>query len=205
MGTSSVLGGLGSLLSIPARDEHAGFAKIAEELGSYNDRWKQSRRLMHPWLHKKAAEDFHSSRPLQTRLLLHRLLESSDHMATLAHYVYGYKPECLDDPLLLNLKEATNNFITAALPSNFLVNLVPALIHVPEWFPGANWKRTACQWREQQEHAVNAAYEWTKAQMVQGEHGGSIVGSLLSDAQRLNLDADVIDDYVKQLAVTMFI
>ncbi|KAG9075697.1 hypothetical protein FRC06_009948, partial [Ceratobasidium sp. 370] len=199
---------------MPTRDEHAGFLKIAQELGSdvFSLRIFGSSVIV---LNSSEA----ATNLLEKRSGIYSD-QSSDHLstseeleaefyralsATLADYVYGYKTERSDDPLLLSLKEATNNFITAALPGNFLVNVVPALVHVPEWFPGASWKHTARQWREQQERAVNTAYEWTKAQMAQGEHGGSIVASLLGDAQRLNLDPDEVDDYVKHLAVTMFV
>ncbi|KAG8794026.1 hypothetical protein FRC12_000815 [Ceratobasidium sp. 428] len=267
---------IGHLLSLPSRDEHAGFMEMAKKLGNlfslhifgtpvlvvnssqdainllekrsnlysdrvcptmlsqpsltnwgkfvgflnYNERWKRSRRLMRPWLHKEAVQSLHSSHPIQTRLLLHRLLLLPGHLstsesleaeiykaisATLAHHVYGYEAESHDDPFLLNLREATNNFITAALPSNFMVNLFPALIHIPTWFPGAGWKRTAQQWRKQKEHAIDAVYDWTKIQMAKGECGPSMVSSLLNDSERLGLDSDEIDDYVKHLAVTLFV
>jgi hypothetical protein len=44
----------------------------------YNDRWRKSRRLMHPWLNKQAAESFHDSQQLEARLLLQRLLQSAN-------------------------------------------------------------------------------------------------------------------------------
>jgi hypothetical protein len=48
--------------------------KIIDFLG-YNDRLKKSRRLMHPWLTKKACESFHESKMQDARLLLQRLME----------------------------------------------------------------------------------------------------------------------------------
>ncbi|KAG9091481.1 hypothetical protein FS749_016515 [Ceratobasidium sp. UAMH 11750] len=184
----------------------------------YNDRWRKCRRLVHTWLHKKAAEDFHPSQQLQVRLLLQRLLQASGRLssdeleaelyrmsaATLVHSVYGYTLRSSDDPFVLGLKEAMENGTTAALPSNFLVNLFPALIHVPEWFPGARWKRTAREWRERKDQAVDNTYNWTKAQIAQGSSQPSIVASMLERAAQLGLNPNEVDDYVKQVAVTLF-
>ncbi|QRV88350.1 cytochrome P450 family protein [Ceratobasidium sp. AG-Ba] len=269
---------IGHLLSLPSRDEHAGFLEMSQRLGSsifslrifgtsvivlnsledvvnlldkrssiysdricppmlaepsltnwggfvgflnYNSRWQKSRRLMHPWLHKKAVEELHSTEPLQTRLLIRRLILSSGDLttsegleaefyialsATLAHYVYGYTTDTsTKDPMISELKLATNNFITAALPANFLVNVFPSLASVPGWLPGAGWKRTANLWREQQERAVDSAYQWTKTQMAQGTNKTSIVSSLLSHASDLGLSAEEADSYIKQLAITLFV
>jgi cytochrome P450 len=43
----------------------------------YDDRWRKSRRLIHPWLHKKAAEDYHPAQELEARLLLKRLWQAA--------------------------------------------------------------------------------------------------------------------------------
>lgn len=51
-------------------------------------------------------------------------------------------------------------------PSDFLVNTIPWLAYVPDWFPGAGWKKTAREWRDQKDHALNSSYYWTKQQAV---------------------------------------
>jgi hypothetical protein len=103
-----------------------------------------------------------------------------------------------------------------------LVNLFPALVHVPDWFPGTSWKKTAREWREQQEHATDTSYAWAKAQIVsvcnntacctlvsmtgsqaKDANEPSIIASLLDHAQRLGLEAGEVDDYVKHVAVTL--
>ncbi|KAG9092234.1 hypothetical protein FS749_015902 [Ceratobasidium sp. UAMH 11750] len=187
-------------------------------LVGHNERWKKSLRLMHPWLHKKATETFYSSQQLQARLLLQRLQEASGHLntseeleaefyravaTTLAHSIYGYKVQSSEDPFVLGFREATENLAKAALPSNFLVNLFPALVHVPDWFPGTNWKRTAREWRVHQEHVVDTAYDESKAQIASGENETSIIASLVGHAERLGLESDEIDDYVKHIAATL--
>ncbi|KAG9079737.1 hypothetical protein FRC06_007521 [Ceratobasidium sp. 370] len=192
--------------------------KLVTLLG-YNDRWKKSRRLLHPWINKKGTESFYPSLELQARLLLQRLLKLSDRViasaelesefyrtlaATLSDSVYGYKLQSSDDPFVLSLKELADNATKAALPSNFLVNVFPLLIHTPEWFPGASWKRAAQEWRKQQESAADTTYGWTKAQMAKGKAEGTIIASSLNHAEELGVEPEEKEDYVKKLAVALF-
>jgi hypothetical protein len=47
-----------------------------------------------------------------------------------------------------------------------LVNVIPALKYLPPWFPGAQWKRDALEWRSQKDIMVNETFNWTKQQVV---------------------------------------
>ncbi|QRV85553.1 cytochrome P450 family protein [Ceratobasidium sp. AG-Ba] len=192
--------------------------KLVTLLG-YNDRWKKSRRLLHPLVHKQAIETFYPALGHHARLLVQRLLIRSGEAitsetldselyrnlaATLTESIYGYSIRTSDDSFAMSLKELAENATRACLPSNFLVNVFPMLVHVPGWMPGAGWKRAAQKWREQQESTTNAAYEWTRAQMSQGKAGNTIISSVLQHAEELGVPTDEKEDYVKQLAVTLF-
>ncbi|KAG8795750.1 hypothetical protein FRC12_010191 [Ceratobasidium sp. 428] len=203
------------MLAEPSLVNHG---KLVTLLG-YNDRWKKSRRLLHPWIDKKGTESFYPSLQLQARLLLQRLMHLSEKVieseemeaefhrtlsATLADSVYGYKLRSSDDPFVLGLKELADNATKACLPSNFLVNVFPLLVHVPSWFPGAGWKRSAQEWRRQQESVADTTYDWTKTQMANGEAEGTIIASSLKYAEELGIQSTEKDDYVKKLAVALF-
>ncbi|KAB5588560.1 O-methylsterigmatocystin oxidoreductase [Ceratobasidium theobromae] len=185
----------------------------------YNDRWRKNRRLIHPWLHKKASEAFHSSQQQEAHLLLHRLsrlpnsLDTSEKLYgeffrtlanTLMRSIYGYTLESLEDPLLVEIQKALDNVVFAAVPSNFLVNTFPVLRHVPEWFPGASWKRTAREWREHQQKVVKDAFNWTTARIASGNYDPCIVSSLIPHAEKLGLTPAEIEDYVSQIAIMLF-
>jgi hypothetical protein len=49
------------------------------------------------------------------------------------------------------------------LPPDYLIN---AVAKVPEWFPGAGFKRIAREWHETLEEMVSAPYKLVKDQMV---------------------------------------
>ncbi|KAG8774723.1 hypothetical protein FRC12_001854 [Ceratobasidium sp. 428] len=184
----------------------------------YNDRWRRYRRMLHPWLQKKATETFYTAQEHQARLLLRRLLDSSHHLgssrelegelyravaATIFKSVYGYDVKSADDHFMALTKEASDNLGHGILASNFFVNVFPALVHLPDWFPGTNWKKTAHKWRKQKEEAVNGIYNWTKAQIAQGINEPSIIASLLSDSHELDLEDSEVDNDVKYMAFTL--
>jgi hypothetical protein len=49
---------------------------------------------------------------------------------------------------------------------DFLVNVMPFLVHVPSWMPGTGWKQVAKEWREQKDSVIEETYQWTRTQMV---------------------------------------
>ncbi|EUC62769.1 O-methylsterigmatocystin oxidoreductase [Rhizoctonia solani AG-3 Rhs1AP] len=213
-------GGIYSDRAVPPMISEPSLFYWPEFIGAlrYNDRWKKTRRLIHPWLHKKASESFHDSQQEQARLLLQRLSRSRGKIdsewlygefffalaGTLMHSIYGYKLESMQDPFVTEAHKAVDRISQAAMPTNFLVNLFPSLVYVPEWFPGAGWKRTARQWREQQRRVIRESFDWTKTRIASGNHESCIIASLLTHAEQLGLEADEVDDYTSQIAMTLF-
>jgi len=68
--------------------------------------------------------------------------------------------------LTLLAEEAQHKFDQATQPGRFLVDVFPWLRFVPEWFPGAGWKKTAREWRRLSDQMFNAGYEWALEQIV---------------------------------------
>ena len=44
-------------------------------------------------------------------------------------------------------KAGVDPCVPALIPGTFLVDVIPALKYVPEWLPGARFKRMAKEWR----------------------------------------------------------
>jgi hypothetical protein len=57
-------------------------------------------------------------------------------------------------------------FFQGASPSNFLVNFLPILKHLPDWMPGASFKTFARKARDIRKLALDAPFEWVKNEMV---------------------------------------
>ncbi|QRV88345.1 cytochrome P450 family protein [Ceratobasidium sp. AG-Ba] len=187
---------------------------------NYNEKWRKSRRMMHAWLNKQAAERFQPSQQQQARLLLQRLLLRADTLnssvdldaelyrttaATMTHSIYGYNMKSANDPFAFDIKRTTDNGTEAAMLSNFLVNLFPILVHVPDWFPGTGWKRIARAWREQKDQAINSAYNWTKAQIASGKNEPSMIASWLEQGIELGFEPNEIERYVNFVGAALLI
>ncbi|KAK0214140.1 cytochrome P450 [Armillaria fumosa] len=107
---------------------------------------------------------------------------------------YGYTIG-KNDPLLLKCKQITEDFIQM-VSHKFLVNKLPVLRYVPEWIPGANFKRLAKEWKQNVKEITNEPFYWVKEQMAKGTVEPSFVSTNLEDSE---------DEYsIKCTAVTMY-
>lgn len=59
---------------------------------------------------------------------------------------YGIQIQQENDPYLTLAEGANQGAVIAAVPGRFLVDAIPLLKYVPDWFPGASFKRKAREW-----------------------------------------------------------
>lgn len=71
-----------------------------------------------------------------------------------------------NDPLTLLAAETQVIFNQATQPGRFLVDVFPWLRFVPEWFPGAGWKKTTREWRQVCDRSLDTGYMWALEQIV---------------------------------------
>jgi len=95
---------------------------------------------------------------------------------------YGYQVKEKNDPFLIAVDEAVEQFSLSTAPGGFLVNLVPSLRHLPAWFPGAGFKRTAVLWAKSLTNMVEQPYQLVKQKMAAGTAEPSFTSHLLSDS-----------------------
>ncbi|QRW07446.1 cytochrome P450 family protein [Ceratobasidium sp. AG-Ba] len=121
--------------------------------------------------------------------------------------IYGYDASYPHDELVQNIETALTQFCEAAVPSNFLVNTVPWLVHVPAWFPGAGWKRKATIYRANRDKVVNETFGWTKSQIMVNATSPSILKTLLTDVATSELsqyDIENKEDIIRWAAGTLY-
>ncbi|KAA8651397.1 hypothetical protein EYZ11_013218 [Aspergillus tanneri] len=103
--------------------------------------------------------------------------------AVILKIAYGYTIEPhASDPLVDLVDEAMDDFSQLVLPGAWLVNFVPLLNNLPEWFPGGGFKRTAKAYKERVMAMNDAPYEFVKRQMARQEHSPSFVSNLLEQS-----------------------
>ncbi|PSR74371.1 hypothetical protein PHLCEN_2v9879 [Hermanssonia centrifuga] len=147
--------------------------------GPHSPRFREFRRLFQHSIGPRKAQEtaLLSMQERSTTKLLGRLLQSPDDFMThvrqspgelILRLAYGYKvaTEQKEDPLVKIAEEAMQGFSRASEPGAFLVDTIPQLKYLPEWFPGAGFKTTARRMRKDLERLYNVPYEFVKDQMV---------------------------------------
>lgn len=158
----------------------------------YGPRFRSYRKFVHILLGTSQLLDRFGR--LQEREVAHcllRILQSPQNLikhirteagAIILQIAYGYKIEPhRPDPLVSLADEALEQFSQATVPGRWLVDVVPALRHLPEWFPGAGFKRTAKQWNHTLERVVEAPNKFVEKQISEGTAPDSFLGDYLKD------------------------
>ncbi|CAE7168317.1 unnamed protein product [Rhizoctonia solani] len=191
------------------------------EFGSfmaYGDQWRRFRRLINPLLTKQSSALYYKSQEQATVKLLQRLLKGYKSIqtshevetelalsisTTMFRSLYGYEVESSNDPLAKRTQKLISYLACALLSSNYLVNVVPALRHVPDWFPGAGWKREASKWRKEKESLVDELYTIGLENMEKDENAHIMIADMRSEALKLGLTEEEADEDVKHVAMTV--
>ncbi|KAH7326924.1 cytochrome P450 [Rhizoctonia solani] len=117
---------------------------------------------------------------------------------------YGYDVTSPNDSYVAKIKQVDENLTKSFLPTHFLVNIFPFLVHVPSWLPGAGWKKTAKEWRELEDGVIEDTFQWTKTQMENGVSEPSIVNSFMEDiASRGEASPEEVD-IIKHVGMSPF-
>ncbi|KAI1047620.1 hypothetical protein LB505_012637 [Fusarium chuoi] len=156
----------------------------------YNDQLRSHRKKAHLCLKSEAS--IKSNDAIQEievgHFLLHllrdpdRLVEHIQKQAgsVIVKVVYGYTAEQFKpDPLLSTVRKVVDEFGIAAKPGTFLVDLIPILKYIPDWFPGAGFKATAKQWRSNLESSVEDPAAFVEHQVANGKDNTSFLSQLM--------------------------
>ena len=79
---------------------------------------------------------------------------------------YGISVKESNDPYILNVEEALKGIAEAGIPGAFLVDFIPILKYVPDWFPGAGFKRKAAHWRRVNAEVAEKPFQFVTEQVV---------------------------------------
>ncbi|KAG9123143.1 hypothetical protein FRC07_000181 [Ceratobasidium sp. 392] len=162
-------------------------------MSRYGSRWRQLRKEIQLNMQEPVVSKYWPPQERAARNLMIKLLEHGDRWlykdlqnwaaASILSATYGYNlaTDGTDDPLVQHMYNLVSMFVQGSSPK-FLVNLLPVLKYVPEWMPGANFKAIARKGRETKQLAIDAPFEWVKAEMVKGTALPSYVSRSLSEA-----------------------
>ncbi|KAL1748612.1 cytochrome P450 [Schizophyllum fasciatum] len=166
------------------------------------------RRLMHGMLHARAAKQY---RPLEVKSVhafLREMLNSGEdslapelrHMLSVVILGTAYGIDIQrNDSHVAEAEEAVRLLLEVTMPGKYLVNLVPALKHIPSWFPGAGFQRKAREWRDVIQYVTDRPFLEVKQSMVRVE-GVPLMPSFTS----LSLEKGVEDEVIRDAAGTLY-
>ncbi|KAJ7036666.1 cytochrome P450, partial [Mycena alexandri] len=145
----------------------------------YGERWRAHRKMLHESFNVGSVKQFYPQERAATHKLLRRILqdptedmiEQFRRMAggLIMQVTYGIEVSSTkDDPYISIAKEAMHGLSVASIPGAFLVDTIPALKYVPEWMPGAGFKRKAEEWRKVTRELLEVPFAETKRRMTMG-------------------------------------
>ncbi|KAH9043963.1 CyP450 monooxygenase [Lactarius pseudohatsudake] len=178
----------------------------------YNEWWEHSRQLFDKHFQPSAVPQFRPKKLKAAHGFLQRLLDSPEHFhehmqfmagSTILDIAYGLDICTSDDPYLQRAEECLQILDTAANPGTFLVDIIPALKYVPEWVPGASFKRKAREWRGVAERSYTIPFDFVKQSMTDGTSKSSFTSLALRDITD-NDDRKYQEELIKCLGGTMY-
>ncbi|KAM0521948.1 hypothetical protein ACHAPE_002513 [Trichoderma viride] len=185
----------------------------------YDATFRLHRKVMHQQAGTKLlASEFNEIQEIESRHLLQRILDHPEnlvkHYRTLAgaiilKIIYGYSINShAADPLVEMIEKMMDNLSIAITPMRNLVDIFPALQHLPNGFPGTGFKNTAREMKRINLDTVRIPYTFVRQQMANGTHRPSFVSNLIeryssdkSDDARLDHDTE---DAIKWAAAIMY-
>ncbi|KAH7916689.1 cytochrome P450 [Hygrophoropsis aurantiaca] len=176
----------------------------------YGDRFREYRKNFHRVIGSRASMDtYHAVEEIETHRFLQRVLakpsELSAHVrktagAIILRISHGYEVKEHNDPFIELADVAVNQFSASTATGAFMVDIMPSLMYVPEWFPGAGFKRKAREWHATLEQMVAQPYQFVKDQMAAGIAPKSFTSNLL-EGKTLSAEEDHV---VKWSAASLY-
>ncbi|THU93607.1 cytochrome P450 [Dendrothele bispora CBS 962.96] len=144
---------------------------------SYGSKWQERRKLF--------VKEFNVSQPDRHRpqemkavtTLLENLSHTPDDFLAHLRYMAGaiimevaYGIEILPrgDPYIETASRALDGVLHATVHGAFWVDYLPVLQYIPDWFPGASFKRKAKIWKEYTVEMLNKPYQEVMSHLASG-------------------------------------
>jgi hypothetical protein len=79
---------------------------------------------------------------------------------------YSINVRPYNDPYIMIIEEAMEAIAGLLAPGSYVVDIIPFLKYIPEWFPGAKFQSKAAVMREHAEKMRNTTFAATEELMV---------------------------------------
>ena len=114
----------------------------------------------------------------------HHFLCTSFVGSTILSTTYSINVRPYNDPYIKIAEDGMGAAAELLIPGSFLVDIIPILKYVPEWFPGAKFQRKAAEMRKHAGKMRNTTFAATEELMVCDS--SPFPGSLLDDTYTIS-------------------
>ncbi|KAH8799191.1 cytochrome P450 [Flagelloscypha sp. PMI_526] len=171
---------------------------------SYDAEYKKSRKLFEQGFSARASDSYKriqlvSGKLLQTPKDFERHLRETTG-AIIMKIAIGYDT-VENDEFVRIAEEAQLAMVSAAQPGAYLVDVIPILKYVPEWFPGAGFKTVARKGWELAQDLRNQPFAWAKQRFVEGNARPSFFKMLM---EVLDPDIEENETLIKDNVAVMY-
>ncbi|KAJ7736960.1 cytochrome P450 [Mycena maculata] len=181
----------------------------------FGERWRLHRKLARVALGPEALREYDSTLMDISAILNRSLAESPADFINdvrlaagrvIMSTMYGISVDSAQDPYIVRAEAAMNMISKATIPGEFTVDLLPALKHLPTWFPLTRFHTVGEEGRKMIEELVAKPYQYVKDEMA----AGSSVPSFTRDAltkKELQTERDTDETFehaVKWAAASMY-
>ncbi|EMD38686.1 hypothetical protein CERSUDRAFT_105266 [Gelatoporia subvermispora B] len=180
----------------------------------YSEKWKESRKMFQHELGSENAKKYRAVEVEESQKLLVRLLKKPEDFAKHIRYLagasivsisYGIRPKPENDPYIKIGEESLHAIATAADAGTYMVDVFPILKHLPEWFPGAKFKRDAAVFRKWTDALLHTPYNSVKDRMARGEIPDCAATSLYDAFCKDARDPASSEELIKSTLGSMYI
>jgi len=174
---------------VPMAGELVGLEKFTAS-APYGQRHREGRKLILGAINARKAPELHVIEESKTAEFVSRLARSPSEFRTHIRWVvasmllqitYGINAVDYDNPFIRGMERALKDFSEIGAPGAYLVDGFPFLKHIPEWFPGASFKRIAREVSDRSLQLERKLYRTAQDQLDHETATHSFVGDLLTN------------------------
>ncbi|KAF8208101.1 cytochrome P450 [Mycena galopus ATCC 62051] len=181
-------------------------------LQPYGPVYKKHRKAFQHGFNRRESNGYQHVQTRENTLLLEKLLTDpskyDSHLrittgAIIMMIGLGY-PITENDEFVRIAEAAQLAMVSAARPGAYLVDLLPILKYVPEWFPGASFQTVAREGRELSEELQNKPFAWALKQFKAGIALPSFFKDLMENKEVASDDPEEAQHIIKCATAVMY-
>ncbi|KAI0753233.1 cytochrome P450 [Daedaleopsis nitida] len=189
----------------------AGFS-WALTLQGYGTWWRRHRKAMHQFFNPNVVHNYQPSVRLETHRLVKRLLSTPENfMHHIRHFFgsaimrvsYGIEVDEESVDYLKMAEDVLALFSSVFVPGKYLVDTFPILRFVPEWMPGAAFKRDGKAWTQVVYRLVEIPWKKAMDVMNEGTAKPSMAVGLMENITRVSGPEAAEDEEVARNATAV--